>query len=59
MMNRLLDARATWLDVFSLWSTLSEQKWATSRERRGTLEQCELFTEEEILGGQGGARPEA
>jgi len=35
-MNRLLGARATWLDVFSLWSTLSEQKWSTSRERRGS-----------------------
>jgi hypothetical protein len=28
-------AGATWLDLFSAWSTLSERKWSTSRERRG------------------------
>jgi len=27
--------RATWQDLFSVWSTLSEQKWSTFRERRG------------------------
>ncbi len=37
--------RATWQSVFSVWSTLNEQRWSTFRERRGP--DCAGFTAEQ------------